>query len=101
MSRFFLPAFLIGVLGGPARALTIDLPAETAGLPKSSKCELATAYCSGCHSLDYITTQPPNMPREFWPAEVEKMRRAFGADIPDDNLPKIIACLTSSTRIPK
>jgi hypothetical protein len=39
-------------------------------------------FCSGCHSNRYITMQPP-LPAATWEAEVTKMRKTFGAPIPD------------------
>lgn len=40
------------------------------------------AFCSQCHSLRYITMQPP-LPAATWETEVTKMRKTFGAPIPD------------------
>jgi hypothetical protein len=39
-------------------------------------------FCSLCHSTRYITMQPP-LPAATWEAEVTKMRKTFGAPIPD------------------
>lgn len=49
-------------------------------------------YCSMCHSTRYITMQPP-LPRATWEAEVNKMRKTFGATIPDGATTKIIRYL--------
>ena len=49
-------------------------------------------YCNTCHSPRYITMQPP-LPPATWEAEVNKMNKAFGANIPDDDSRKIIAYL--------
>jgi mono/diheme cytochrome c family protein len=46
-------------------------------------------YCSVCHSTRYITMQPP-LPAATWEAEVTKMRKTFGATIPDEAANKII-----------
>jgi mono/diheme cytochrome c family protein len=46
-------------------------------------------YCSVCHSTRYITMQPP-LPAATWEAEVTKMRKTFGATIPDEATAKII-----------
>jgi hypothetical protein len=58
-------------------------------------------YCNTCHSPRYITMQPP-LPAATWEAEVNKMNKAFGAAIPDDNTQKIILYLqahyTAETR---
>ena len=52
------------------------------------------AYCSPCHSTRYITLQPP-LPAATWEAEVNKMRKAFGAPIPESSAVKIIQYLQS------
>src|SRR5579863_4959218 len=49
-------------------------------------------YCNTCHSPRYITMQPP-LPPATWEAEVNKMNKAFGANIPEDDSRKIIAYL--------
>jgi mono/diheme cytochrome c family protein len=58
-------------------------------------------YCSVCHSARYITMQPP-MPAATWEAEVTKMKKTFGATIPDEATAKIIGYLqthyTAETR---
>jgi hypothetical protein len=48
--------------------------------------------CELCHSPRYITMQPA-MSAEAWSAEVTKMRKTFGASIPDDTAQKIIQYL--------
>lgn len=49
-------------------------------------------YCNTCHSPRYISMQPP-FPAATWEAEVNKMNKAFGAAIPDENARKIILYL--------
>ncbi len=60
-------------------------------------------FCSLCHSTRYITMQPP-LPAATWEAEVTKMRKAFGAPIPDASAALIIKYLqahyTPDTRKP-
>lgn len=46
------------------------------------------AYCSVCHGTRYITMQPP-LPAATWDAEVTKMKKTFGATIPDEVAPKV------------
>ena len=48
--------------------------------------------CELCHSPRYITMQPV-MPAQAWADEVNKMRKTFGASIPDDTAQKIIEYL--------
>lgn len=43
--------------------------------------ELVVSTCSACHSLEYITTQPPGMGEKFWHDEVTKMIKVYGAPI--------------------
>jgi hypothetical protein len=50
------------------------------------------AYRSTCHTTRYITMQPP-LPAATWDAEVTKMRKTFGATIPDDAAGKILRYL--------
>lgn len=48
--------------------------------------------CELCHSPRYITMQPV-MSAQAWADEVNKMRKTFGASIPDDTAEKIIRYL--------
>ncbi len=48
--------------------------------------------CELCHSPRYITMQPV-MPAQAWADEVNKMRKTYGASIPDDTAQKIIQYL--------
>jgi hypothetical protein len=48
--------------------------------------------CELCHSPRYITMQPV-MSAQTWSDEVNKMRKTFGASIPDDTAQKIIQYL--------
>ena len=50
--------------------------------------------CELCHSPRYITMQPA-MPAQAWSDEVNKMRKTFGASIPEDTAQKIIQYLGS------
>jgi hypothetical protein len=48
--------------------------------------------CELCHSPRFITMQPV-MPAQAWSDEVNKMRKTFGASIPEDTAQKIIQYL--------
>ncbi len=52
------------------------------------------AYCSICHSVDYILMNAPFMKRAGWDAEVHKMMKAFGAPVPEEEAARIIDYLT-------
>jgi hypothetical protein len=55
---------------------------------------LLEVYCIGCHSTAYIATQPP-LSRASWEAEVNKMRSAYGAVVPDPAAQRIATYLHS------
>jgi sulfite dehydrogenase len=71
-----------------ARALEIKLPPETATLAPSANpgYQAAQTYCVTCHSAEYVRTQPQNLTPAYWKATVAKMKKAFGAPIPDEQL---------------
>jgi mono/diheme cytochrome c family protein len=52
-------------------------------------------YCNVCHSPNYISMQPP-LPADTWAAEVTKMRKTYGADIPDEAAKKIVSYLQAN-----
>lgn len=57
--------------------------------------EKVISYCSGCHSLDYIQMNSPFPDRKLWEAEVNKMIKAFGAQIPQEEIGAIVDYLTA------
>jgi mono/diheme cytochrome c family protein len=87
---------------GAAVAKPVDYttPPETATLPTAAGVEAAQANCSGCHSVDYITTQPRTFKdqRAFWVGEVAKMKKAYGAPIQDQDIPTIVDYLTAMSK---
>lgn len=48
----------------------------------------ANAYCLMCHSADMVLNQP-NLTLQAWLAEVNKMKDAFKAPIPPEQVPVI------------
>lgn len=50
------------------------------------------AYCNTCHTPSYVTMQPP-LPAATWKAEVDKMGKAFGAQIPPESQASILKYL--------
>lgn len=69
-------------------------PAPNLELASGDGLQEVRIYCNTCHSPRYITTQPP-LPAATWEAEVNKMNKVFGANIPDEELHKITAYLQS------
>ncbi len=93
---------LIGLLllAGPAAAAphTYDLPEETAAFAPGPNLEVVQQNCSGCHSADYVSTQPRSLPnpQAFWQGEVTKMKGAYGAPIDAADVPKIVDYLVQT-----
>lgn len=73
----------------------ITLPAETWTLRESSLpgYVIARQKCGICHSTDYISYQPPGMTLAQWTAEMQKMRRTYGAPISEDEVEQLGAYL--------
>ena len=85
------------MLASPSAATEITLPPETVRLAPSTMkgFPVAEAYCVLCHSADYIRSQPP-LSRAAWEADVLKMKKTFGAPIPDDQLELIVDYLVNT-----
>jgi mono/diheme cytochrome c family protein len=66
-------------------ALKVNLPASTALFPAGKGSEIANANCLICHSAGMALRQPP-LTVDEWHAEISKMKAAFGAPIPDDQI---------------
>lgn len=65
---------------------------ETPSLVPGDGLALVESHCAVCHSTRYISGQPP-LPDTAWQAIVDKMTQAYGAAIPADVAPKIVAYL--------
>lgn len=76
------------LLGAAALAepLNIELPfGEIPTELRDPASQMVVAQCSGCHSLDYITTQPRGKGEQFWRDLVTKMVGVYKAPItPED-----------------
>jgi cytochrome c551/c552 len=73
----------------------IKLPVETVKLRPSKLPGFAIAMqkCAICHSVDYVSYQPPGMNQAQWTAEMAKMQHTYGAPISDDEVKQIGAYL--------
>jgi hypothetical protein len=105
MHKRRIALFCVGVIAAAASpgamAVKIELPKETATLKPGPGVEAANALCLTCHSVDYIITQPRDKPFAFWKAEVEKMKKVYGASIPDDQIEPLADYLTRSYGVGK
>src|SRR5205809_4771400 len=78
-----------------ALALEIQLPPETGAFKQDTGAEIANGQCLVCHSVEYVTMQPP-MPRAFWKSSVQKMQQKYGAPIPDGQVEPLTDYLTKN-----
>lgn len=93
MKPFPAAAALAAVIAAAAaiKALEVTLPTENIFLKPSALpgYAVASGSCVTCHSSDYIRYQPRE-PRKFWEAEVQKMRKFYGAPIPASAVDPIV-----------
>ena len=91
--------FTMGLLTAiPGFALDIQLPPETAVFKPSELpgYALAQRNCMTCHSVHYIQSQPFSSPRGYWDATVKKMKKPFGAQFPDADIPDMVDYLVKT-----
>src|SRR5258705_1876657 len=88
---------VIGASGwlGQATALEIQLPHETEAFKQDAGAELANGQCLICHSVEYVTMQPP-LGRAFWKGSVQKMQQKYGAPITDAQVEPLVDYLTKN-----
>jgi hypothetical protein len=62
----------LGLVTARAVPVVYKLPAETATLKPGPNLDVVKSNCTGCHSADYVSTQPRNVKskKDFWQAEV-------------------------------
>jgi hypothetical protein len=93
-------AWSAGICSSPvvAKPVSYTLPDETAAFKPGPNLEAAQNNCTGCHSADYIQTQPRDVKskKEFWQAEVTKMIKVYGAPIEDADIGKIVDYLATT-----
>ncbi len=103
MKTRVIKAFLLGALCLSASAagttpVSFKPPEESAKLIPGPNVKTAEVNCNGCHSFDYITTQPhgASFGRDFWQAEVTKMIKMYGAPITEADAKTIVNYLAST-----
>ena len=88
-----------GVVAARAVPVVYKLPEETAAFKPGPNLDVVQANCTGCHSADYISSQPP-MPRKFWDAEVKKMIEKYAAPTPAEVTATLAEYLTATYGVP-
>jgi sulfite dehydrogenase len=101
-SAYSISTFAAGVLAllacTSASALDITLPPETAAYKPSELpgYKLVQQNCLSCHSAHYAQMQPGSSPRAYWDATVKKMKKPFGAQFADEDIPALVDYLTKT-----
>ena len=76
--------FAVSLLAAAATAKPREykLPADTVPAALAGPAsEIIVNNCMGCHSLDYITSQPRGKGPQFWRDAVNKMVNVYGAPV--------------------
>ena len=97
MTRGLLALALSLAVLAPAAAadtLSIALPPDLGTLPPGPGHDATVRACQMCHSLDYITIQPPGAEAQ-WRGVVTKMITVYGAPIGDDDVSAIVRYLAT------
>lgn len=69
-------------------AVNVTLPSGSAMFPPGEGSEIANANCVMCHSTGMVLRQPA-LTVDEWKTEIMKMRGAFGAPIPADQVDEL------------
>ncbi len=84
----------VAVGGITLRSASVDLPTNGQMFPGDASAQAINNNCLGCHSTDMVLTQPALSP-STWREEIGKMRTAYKAPVPDEDVPAIVAYLSS------
>jgi mono/diheme cytochrome c family protein len=63
----------------------VRLPVSEAVFPPGNGADIANGQCLVCHSAGMVLRQPP-LSQDDWAGEINKMRSAYGAPIPADQV---------------
>lgn len=82
---------------GPAQKwakVSVELPTSYAAFPSGNGADIANGNCLICHSAGMVLRQPP-LTVDEWTGEINKMRTAYGAPLPADQVAALAAYLHS------
>jgi mono/diheme cytochrome c family protein len=74
--------------------VSVELPVSQVSFPPGNGSVIANAYCLICHSAGMVLRQPP-LTQDEWTVEINKMRNAFGAPLPADQVEALAKYLRS------
>ena len=72
--------------------LSVSLPASAALFPPGEAAEIANGQCLLCHSAGMVLRQPRRT-EDQWKAVITKMRQAYGAPLPAEQVDPLAAYL--------
>jgi len=76
------------------RTVTATLPDSQHVFPPGAGAEIANSQCMICHSAGMVTRQPP-LSMSVWKSEINKMRTAYGAPMPEEQVDALAKYLTT------
>jgi cytochrome c5 len=76
------------------KTVNVILPTSDRMFPDGPGSDVVNSYCLVCHSAGMVLSQPA-MTRSAWEAEVQKMRNAYKAPIPEGQIQTIVSYLAS------
>jgi len=65
--------------------VSVELPVSNEIFPPGPGADVADSQCLICHSAGMVLRQPP-LTQQEWRSEIEKMRSAYGALLPADQV---------------
>ena len=74
------------------KTINVVLPTSDRIFPDGPGSDVVNSYCLVCHSAAMALAQPA-MTRSAWEAEVQKMRTAYKAPIPEEQIQTIASYL--------
>jgi len=74
--------------------VSVELPTSQALFPPGNGADIANGECLICHSAGMVLRQPP-LTQDEWIGEINKMRNAFGAPLPADQVEALAEYLLS------
>jgi mono/diheme cytochrome c family protein len=76
--------------------ISVQMPASAAVFPGGEGAVIANSQCLTCHSTGMVLTQPAQT-REQWKVTINKMRTAYGAPLPAEQVDALAAYLSTLT----
>lgn len=90
VSKPFLPSTL-------NHTVTAEFPDSRTVFPPGNGADIANSQCMICHSAGMVTRQP-RLSLSAWTGEINKMRTAYGAPIPQEQVETLAKYLETMNR---